>query len=128
MKQFKFRFKLILPLLPALIIYIGMLALITTLKNEIQNRTYLYVISLLPMIPATFLAYGILKILRKLDELEEKIILEAAAFSFLISVLGFVGLGLVQRAGLPIPDLLILALLMAIFLFIGKIRGNRKHK
>jgi hypothetical protein len=86
------------------------------------------VLVMLPMLPAIFLAVGFVKAVSKLDELERKIILEAAAFTLVITFLGMIALMLLKQAGVPAPDPGFLGLGMAILLVAGKLVGNWRHK
>jgi hypothetical protein len=86
------------------------------------------VLSLLPMIPAVWLAIGLVKAINQLDELERKIILEAAAVSFLVAFLGLIAISQLSRIGINSPDPMIISLAMAVLLILAKLAGNWKHK
>jgi hypothetical protein len=76
------------------------------------------------MVPGLFLALGILRGMAKLDELERRILLNAAAFSFIFTVILLVSLGLLSEIGIQAPNPMILAAIMALLMFIGKLWGN----
>lgn len=128
MKRVKERLHLIRPLLVPLIFYIGFLALSTNLVTPQLDQTTAIIMSLLPMIPAAFLAIGLVGAINKLDELEKKIILEAASASFLVTFLGLIALSQLNRVGIHPPDPIYISLLMAILVILAKLAGNWKHK
>ena len=128
MKRTKERLKLIRPLLVPLIFYIGLLAVSYTRLDPAQTLANKVFLTILPMIPAIFLAFGFVKAVSKLDELERKIILEASAFSLIITILGMIALMLLSQAGVTAPNPGFIGLAMAILLLIGKIAGNWRHK
>jgi hypothetical protein len=90
-------------------------------------KTLQWAFVLLPMIPAAFLAIGTVKAIRKLDELEQKILLEAAAISFLLTFFVMIGLGFLSRVGVSTPNPIYISLFMMVVLLIGKLYGNRRH-
>ena len=128
MKRIRERLNLVRPLLIPLIFYIGLLAVSYTQADQTSNPKIAILIALLPMIPALFLAVGLVKAINQLDELERKIILEASAVSFMITFLGMLALGLLNQVGISTPDPIYLSLLMAVLLVISKLIGNWKHK
>lgn len=128
MKRIKERIALVRPLLIPLILYIGLLAISCTTAASVDSPLLAIVITLLPMVPATFLAIGLVRAINQLDELERKIILEAASVSFIISFLAIIALGLLEQIGITPPNPIYISLLMAALLIITKLVGNRKHK
>jgi len=128
MKRTKERLQLMRPLLVPLVLYIGLLAVSSTQLDPAQTMTIRVILALLPMIPAIFLAFGFVKAVSKLDELERKIILEAAAFTLMVTFLGLIALGLLGMAGIPAPDPIYIGVGMALLLVIGKLYGNWRHK
>ena len=128
MKRTKERLNLIRPLLVPLIFYIGLLTFSFSYLSPEQTLTNKILLTLLPMIPAFFLAFGLVRAVGKLDELERKIILEAAAFSLVISVLGMIALMLLTQAGVETPSPAYLGLGMMLLFLVGKLVGNWRHK
>jgi hypothetical protein len=115
------------PLLIPFILYICLLALAVNWAPKIENTLYSYIVALLPMIPGLFLAYGIVKITSKFDEMERRILLEAVAFSFIFTLILLLSFGLLGLVGVPQPDSIFIALLMIILLAFGKLRGNWRY-
>ena len=128
MKRTRERLKLIRPLLVPLILYIGFLALSYTQLSPEQTLTKKVFLTILPMVPAVYMGFGLVRAVSKLDELEQKIILEACGFSLVITFLGLIALMLLNQAGVAYPDPGYIGLAMAFLLVIGKIYGNWRHK
>lgn len=128
MKRVKERFQLIRPLMVPLVLYIGLLAVSSTRLKPDQALGTKIVLIMLPMLPAIFLAFGFVKAVSKLDELERKIILEAAAFTLVITLLAMIALMLLKQAGVSTPDPGYIGMGMAIILVIGKLVGNWRHR
>jgi len=128
MKRTKERLALVKPLFVPLILYIGLLAVSYTQADSVDSPGMAITIARLPILPAIFLAIGLVRAINQLDELERQIILEAAAFSFMITFLAMLTLGLLNQAGIATPNPIYISLLMAILIIIGKLVGNWKHK
>jgi hypothetical protein len=126
-KRIKERAQLIRPLLVPLILYIGFLALFTTLVGSQTSTTWKLVLALLPLLPGIFLAFGIIQAIRKLDELERKIQQEAIAFSFACTFILLNALGLLKIAGLPTPNPVFISLFMAVMWFAAKLWIKRRY-
>ena len=128
MKRIKERLTLVRPLLVPLIFYIGLLAVSYTQAGSASTPSLAVVIALLPIIPAIFLAFGLIRAINQLDELEKKIILEAAAASFMLTFLAMLALGLLDQVGIASPNPIYISLMMALLLVIFKLIGNSKQK
>ncbi|MEJ2758128.1 MAG: hypothetical protein P8046_06545 [Anaerolineales bacterium] len=128
MKRIKQRFQLIRPLLVPLILYIGALAISANSQFADPLTLVNWLVMAIPIIPAIFLALGLIRAINKLDELERKIIFEAASFSFVVTFLILMGLGFFTRANIQSPNPLFISLFMAILLLIGKLLGNRRYR
>ena len=128
MKRIKERLLLVRPLLVPLMLYIRLLAVSYTQLSPEQSLLKKVVLTSLPMLPAVYLAVGLVRAVSKLDELEKKIILEACAMTLVVTFLGLIALMLLQRVGIANPDPMYIGLGMAVLLVIGKIAGNWRHK
>ena len=82
---------------------------------------------LLPMIPMFFILSAKLRILRKMDELEQRIYLEALAIAFGAGMLLSLSYWFLQIAGLPDISGLWIFISMAMLLGIGRIIARRKY-
>ncbi len=128
MKRIIERANLIRPLLIPLILYIGTLTLSMNWQFSSSNNWTTWLLIMSPLLPGFFLAGGIIKAINQLDELERRIILEAAAFSFLVTLLLMIAAGLLNRAGIQTPNPIYFALIMALTLLFGKLFLNRRYK
>lgn len=127
MDRIKRRSKLIRPMLVPLILYIGALVISVNYLEAITSN-WKYAIALLPVVPAVWIALGVIKAINQLDELEQKIMLEGAAFSLLITTLGMMVFGFLKQVGVEQPSFPYIILFMMFMWLIGKLRGNRKYR
>lgn len=127
MNRIKRRGKLIIPMLIPLALYIGALVISVTYLDRVTSN-WKYGIALLPVLPATFIALGVINAINQLDELEQKIMLEGAAFSLLITTLGLMVFGFLKQVGVEQPGYPFIIIFMMFMWVIGKLRGNRKYK
>jgi CDP-diglyceride synthetase len=124
----KERWVLVRPLLISFVLYLALLVFaVSWLENNPASR-WRYLVVLLPMIPGLFIAAGLLRAIRKLDELAQKTLLEAIAISFGFTLLLTLSLGLLSMAGFPQPDGLYIALFMVIMALVGKLFLSRKYE
>ncbi|MEN8242659.1 MAG: hypothetical protein ABFS17_12105 [Chloroflexota bacterium] len=119
--------KLIKPMLIPLGLYIGALAIMVTWLDTVTSG-WKYAIALLPVLPAIFIVLGVIKAINQLDELEQKIMFEAAAFSLLVTTLGLMVFGFLKQVGVEQPTSPFIILFMMVMWMVGKMRGNRKYK
>ena len=78
-----------------------------------------YPIAILPVIPAIFAMWAVIRGVRSLDELQRRIQFEAIIFSFLATCLLTLTWGFLQNAGLPQIDVLWVAPLLITLWGIG---------
>lgn len=84
------------------------------------------VITLIPVIPTTFVVVAVLRALRESDELQQKIQLQAVTFSAIVTGLITFSYGFLENVGFPhFPTLLIFPLMIALWgigagIFAGK--------
>ena len=128
LERIKERAKLIRPLLIPLILYIGLLAFAVNWVPENEASPWRYFVALLPMLPGLFLVFGILHLIRKLDEMERRIILEAAGFSFVFTLFWLLSQGLLGLAGVAQPRSIYVVMVMCLTLVIGKLIGNWRYR
>jgi hypothetical protein len=127
-ERMKQRAVYIRPLLLPLILYIGLLAFAMSYLSKETGGGWRYVIALLPMIPGVWLALGMVKAISKLDEMERRILMEAAGFAFTVTMVLMLGLGFLSLAGLPSLNGVYIAGIMALLWMIGKVLGNRRYQ
>lgn len=128
MNRIKERFVLMRPVLVPFILYIGLLAFTTSWLDDNPQSDIRSLVALLPIIPSIWIAVLIVQFINKLDELEQKIIHEAASFSFLITFLMMLAFSLLSFSGVLLLNPIYLGLLMAFLLVVGKLMGNRRYK
>lgn len=127
-QRIKRRALLIRPLLIPLIFYIGLLAVAVAWAPKMDPSLWRYVVALLPMIPGVFLAFGILRVSSKIDEMERRILLEAVAFSFIFTLILLLSFGLLGLVGVPQPSTINIVFIMCMLLLVGKLWGNRRYR
>ena len=127
-QRIKQRAQFIRPLLIPLILYIGMLAFSVTWAPDMRPSVWRYFVALLPMIPGLFLAFGILRVTTKIDEMERRILLEAAAFSFIFTLILLLSFGLLGLVGVQQPSAIMIVFIMCMLLIVGKLWGNWRYR
>jgi UDP-N-acetylmuramyl pentapeptide phosphotransferase/UDP-N-acetylglucosamine-1-phosphate transferase len=127
MENIKRRAKLIRPMLIPLVLYIGAVVIMATYLDTVTSG-WKYVIALLPVLPAIFIALGVINAINQLDELERTIMLEGAAFSLLTTTLGLMVFGFLKQVGVEQPTAPFIIIFMMFMWLVGKLRGNRKYK
>lgn len=127
-QRIKQRAQRIRPLLIPLILYIGLLALAVSWAPSMEHSVWRYVVALLPMIPGLFLTFGIIRVTSKIDEMERRILLEAVAFSFILTLILLLSFGLLGLVGVPQPSTIIIVSIMCMLLVVGKLWGNWRYR
>ncbi len=128
LERFKERFPLIRPLLIPLVLYIGLLTLSMTWLERVPDSGRRYAIALIPMLPAVWIAVGIIRAMRKLDELARGILYEGLAIAALLTFFVCAGLGLLEIAGLPKLNSIYIALVMVLAWLVGKLLISRRYE
>ena len=116
------------PLLVPLILYLGLLALAVLWVPRMETSPWRYVVAMLPMVPGLFLAFGIVRVSSRLDEMENRILLEAVAFSFVSTLILLLSFGLLGLTGVPQPSPINTVFVMCVLLIIGKLWGNWRYR
>jgi hypothetical protein len=117
----KARVKLIYPLLIPLILYIGALAFSMNWLELNPDSPWRYVVALSPMIPGVWIAVGVVRAIKKLDELERSVLLEGVAVSFVGTLILVMSLGFLEIAGLPPLSGIYIGLFMVVLWLITKL-------
>jgi len=124
----KERFPLIRPLLIPMVLYIGLLAWSLNWLQSHPDSAWRYLVALAPMLPGIFIALGILRAIRRLDELAQKILLEGMSVSFFFTLILTLSLGLLSIAGLPQPNIVYISLFMVVMWLAGKLFFSGKYQ
>jgi hypothetical protein len=127
-ERFKERFHLVRPLLVPFILYIGLLTFSLSWVEHNPDSIWRYPIALAPMLPAVWIAMGVIRAFRQLDELSRMVLYEGLAIASLLTFLVCAGLGLLQMAGLPRLNSIYIALFMIIAWLIGKLLVTRRYQ
>lgn len=128
LERLKERLPLIRPLFLPLILYIGSLAATMTWLERMPESTWRYPLALIPALPAIWIAVGVIRAIRMLDELARGILYEGLAIAALMTFFLMLGLGLLEIAGFPPPNTAYLALFMVIAWLIGKLLVSRRYE
>jgi hypothetical protein len=87
-----------------------------------------YPLAVLPVIPAIFAMWAVIRGVRSLDELQRRIQFEAIIFSFLATCLLTLTWGFLQNAGLPQVDVLWVAPLLIVLWGLGLCLAHGKYQ
>ena len=85
----------------ALLAYAVLLAASGYIVGANRDADWRYAVAVLPMVPAAFVAVAWVRYYRTVDELQQRIALEALAFAFGGTALITFGYGFLDAAGLP---------------------------
>jgi hypothetical protein len=127
-ERFKERFPLIRPLLAPFVIYLVLLPLSLNWVESHPDSAWRYLVALTPVIPGAFIAWGIVRAIRKLDELSRMILLDGLAISFAFTLVLTLSLGFLGMAGLPQPNAAYISLFMIVMWLIGKLLITNKYQ
>ena len=127
-KRVRERAKRMRPLVVPLVLYLGFLAVAVNWAPTLEGSPWGYVVALLPLIPGLFLTFGIVRVTSKIDEMERRIILEAAAFGFVFTLLLLLSFGLLSLVGVPQPGNPWIVAIMCFSLIMGKLWGNWRYR
>jgi hypothetical protein len=87
-----------------------------------------YAIALLPVIPLPFGILAFLRLMRKMDELQRRIQLEAIGFAFGTTMLITITMGFLENAGLPRMSWIWVTPLMIALWSLGRLAANRHYR
>lgn len=127
-ERFKSRVHLIRPLILPLILYIGALVISSSWLEANPQSGWRPLVALLPVLPGMFIGIGVIRAVLRLDELERRIILDAAAFSLAGTFILVLSLGFLELAGYQRLNGVYIALIMALLWFIGKLWAGRRYE
>lgn len=98
------------------------------LNNRSFPRLILALLGFLPMIPAVWAMFGWLNAVRTMDELQQKIQLEAAAFSLSITALATFSYGFFETvAGFPKLSMFFVWPIIALTFILGAFLANQRY-
>jgi len=119
--RMQYRLDLLRPLLVPLVFFIGFEVIAVSWLSANPDSKWRFFVALLPMVAGTWLAFGVVRAFRSLDELERKNIEDGMLFSFAGTLILTISLGFLNIAGLPRLNASVIALIMVILALIGKL-------
>ncbi len=111
-----------------LIAYAIALTLSITLLAHVESPMLRPFLALLPIVPAFAMCWIVLRQLRRVDELQRRIQLEAMGFAFAGTALITFSYGFLEIAGYNRLSMFFIWPLMAILWIAGTIIGNRRYR
>lgn len=111
-----------------MLVYLIVLALSMAFVKAYPGSTWRFVVVLAPVVPAFFFVLAIVRHVRRLDELQRRIQLEALALAFPSSALATFSYGLLQRVGLPPLNWTWVWLVMTGFWLLGTVVATRRYR
>jgi len=111
-----------------LVFYLGLLAWSLNWLQAHPDSSWRYPVALAPMLPGVFIAFGIVRAIRKLDELAQKILVEGMVVSFVFTLVLTLSLGLLGMADFPQPNAAYISLIMVVVWLIGKLFITGKYQ
>ncbi|MEX0324494.1 MAG: hypothetical protein AB3N33_00240 [Puniceicoccaceae bacterium] len=104
-------------------------ASIYVLKTSgIENLALQTVIALVPMLPIIWLMQIIMSCMRNLDELQQKIQLEAVVFAAVLTALFTVAYGFLEKIGYPKLDTIWIFPMLMVLWTIGQAIARRRYE
>lgn len=111
-----------------LLAYMVALMLSVTLLAHVESQMLRPIFALLPMVPGFAMCWIVLRQLRRVDELQRRIQLEAMGFAFAGTALVTFSYGFLEIAGYERLSMFLIWPLMAILWIAGTIIGNRRYR
>ena len=127
-QRIKQRTRLIRPLIFPLILYIGALAFAFQWLGSNPDSTWRIPVAIVPILPAIGIAAGMVRTISRLDEMERRILIDGTAFSFLVTILLMLTMGMLGMAGLPQLNGIYITAIMLFLWLVGKLLGNWKYQ
>lgn len=108
--------------------YTAMVAVSVWLLRHHEHSPLSYLFAVLPVICSAFAVWAAIRFFRGLDELQRRLQFEAMAFSFLGTCLISLNWGVLEKAGLPHPDVVWITLLLMALYCIGLCIASRRYQ
>lgn len=107
---------------------IALVVSLRLLAHGIDNRMAAIAVTLAPMIPAVFLCWSIVGLIRRLDEMQRRLQLEAFALAFAGTALITFSYGFLENVGFPkLSAFAVWPVLCGLWL-VGSVLGNLRYK
>ncbi|WJH39870.1 hypothetical protein N7E02_24680 [Aliirhizobium terrae] len=98
------------------------------LLSRVETAALRSILALIPMIPAFAMCWVVLRQLRRMDELQRRIQLEAMGFAFAGTALITFSYGFLEVTGFEKVSMFLVWPVMAVLWVIGTIIGNRRYR
>jgi len=122
------RLPLLRPMILPLILYLVLLTFAMIFVSLFPASPWRYAVVLTPIIPGFFIAAGIMNMLRKLDEMSRKVILESMAVAFAATLILLLSLVLLEGAGMQAPSSIYALGFMGVVLIAAKLILSRRYE
>lgn len=114
--------------LPAMAAYMVVLPLSVSLVRQMSDNPLRYAVALLPVVPITLTVVAYIRHLRRLDELQQRIQVEALAISVGATGLLTFALGLLEQAGGPRLNMILVFPLLILFWGLSGTLARRRYQ
>lgn len=104
--------KLMREIIPATVILLVMMVGAKYLLKDMNDIFLVYPLALSPLIPVLFIIHSIVNFIMRTDELMRKIYGDSAVITLVIVIFLGMAYGLLNRVGLPQPDIFVAACLI----------------
>ena len=125
MKCIRYRIEFGIPL----IVYGGLVFLSLRILNDGRvHGAERMAVALLPMLAPPFMAWAVVRQLRRMDELQRRIQLDALALAFMVTALMTLSYGFLENAGFPVLNMVWVWPLMGSVWMIGLLMGRFRYR
>ncbi len=115
--------------IPAMTIYLILLPFCTGIAKVLPAENVLrYGIVLLPVLPIGFVFWAVIDWVRGLDEMQQRLQLDAAVFSMAVTGMLFFALGLLETTGLKTLHMILVLPSMILFWGFGFILARKRYE
>ncbi|MGK6313569.1 hypothetical protein [Neorhizobium sp. DT-125] len=108
--------------------YGASVALMAYVLPLVENPILRPLVALLPMVPALTVCWVVLRQLRRMDELQQRIQIEAIGLAFAGTAVITFGYGFLEIVGFSRLSMFVVWPLMATLWIVGTIVGNRRYR
>jgi hypothetical protein len=125
MKCLRYRLEFGIPLIVySILVYVS----ITILNAGKVHGAERLAVAMLPLLAPPLMAWAVVRQLRRLDELQRRIQLEALALSFMVTALVTLSYGFLENVGFPALNMVWVWPLMGSFWIIGLLVGRWRYR
>lgn len=111
-----------------MVTYTILLFLSIWVLQKIATSPWRIPVAVLPAVPLLFVVWSAIRFIRKMDELQKTIHLEAVTFSFLVTTVVTLTYGFLENAGLPHVSVLYVPIFMCVLWGVGAGIASWKYR